>query len=357
MSDLKITICAIAKNEEKYIEDWIKYHYELGFDSITIYDNNVPEKYGEVEKLVYNSKKLTDDMKSNTKIIDATGKSGFQIKAYNEHYKRGDFDWCAFIDIDEFITLYKWKNIHEMLNDKTFSDTDAIFLIWDTISDDDIVDVPDDYVYNGKLAKDIDDPDEREAAAAEWQQIPVYKRLFKSTLTYDTAAHKMLIRGGLRLSLLEVHHYITDQYIIAKYPSGDRKRYVPKYHASSVDMYRKNFAYANIRHYRTKTIREYLHQKYLNQSSACNNLTRTLFVDDYFFLINKRTPEKIAYYEKHHRPITCNLLKSTSYYDPKKNNSELCYIPYNSKKFGIPFVLNISELKKHYHQIDKFVII
>lgn len=29
---MKTAICAIAKNEDKYIDEWIQYHWKLGFD-------------------------------------------------------------------------------------------------------------------------------------------------------------------------------------------------------------------------------------------------------------------------------------------------------------------------------------
>ena len=37
---MKSLLCAIAKNEERYINEWVNYHYSLGFDKIVIYNNN-----------------------------------------------------------------------------------------------------------------------------------------------------------------------------------------------------------------------------------------------------------------------------------------------------------------------------
>lgn len=34
-----IHLCAIAKNEERYVADWLEYHKKFLFDSVTIYDN------------------------------------------------------------------------------------------------------------------------------------------------------------------------------------------------------------------------------------------------------------------------------------------------------------------------------
>ena len=33
-------ICAIAKNENNYINDWVNWHINIGFDHIYLYDNN-----------------------------------------------------------------------------------------------------------------------------------------------------------------------------------------------------------------------------------------------------------------------------------------------------------------------------
>lgn len=33
-------ICALARREHLYINDWVKYHIDLGFDHIYIYDND-----------------------------------------------------------------------------------------------------------------------------------------------------------------------------------------------------------------------------------------------------------------------------------------------------------------------------
>ena len=36
---MKVVIVAIAKMEQDYIEEWVKYHLHLGFDQIFLYDN------------------------------------------------------------------------------------------------------------------------------------------------------------------------------------------------------------------------------------------------------------------------------------------------------------------------------
>lgn len=92
-------ICCLAKNEKDYIKEWIDYHLELGFDKIIIGDNNDID--GETyEEMLY------DYIKENKVIIaNLRGKKGYQIEFYNFIKKNYDYEWCAFIDIDEFLTF------------------------------------------------------------------------------------------------------------------------------------------------------------------------------------------------------------------------------------------------------------
>ena len=34
------SICAIAKDEDKNLREWVLYHFAIGFEHIVIYDNN-----------------------------------------------------------------------------------------------------------------------------------------------------------------------------------------------------------------------------------------------------------------------------------------------------------------------------
>lgn len=88
-------ICVIALNEEKYIDEWIKYHLALGFSHIYIYDNS--ENYSLKNK---SSRYVTViHFPGHTKQLEAYDL--FIITYKNKH------KWAAFIDCDEFIILKK----------------------------------------------------------------------------------------------------------------------------------------------------------------------------------------------------------------------------------------------------------
>jgi len=96
-------ICAIALNEELYIDEWIQYNIFLGFSHIYIYDNSEN-----------NSLKNTSSEKVT--IIHFPGRVK-QLEAYTHftfNYKN-KYKWGAFIDCDEFIVLKKHNNINQLL--------------------------------------------------------------------------------------------------------------------------------------------------------------------------------------------------------------------------------------------------
>ena len=101
-------ICAIAKEEDLYIDEWARYHLALGFSKIYVYDNSeehtlktMPGRYppGAVE------------------VVHFPGPVR-QVPAYSAFHRRDTgHTWCAFIDIDEFIVLRKHKDIRAFLQE------------------------------------------------------------------------------------------------------------------------------------------------------------------------------------------------------------------------------------------------
>lgn len=122
-------ICACARDEGLYIEDWVRYHLALGFSKIIIYDNNLPGDSSLPEILREHVKAGRVD------IIDARGRTAFQLSAYNEclaRYRK-ELDWLACIDVDEFVTLTPESGcttIGQYLSDARTARADVIYLSW-----------------------------------------------------------------------------------------------------------------------------------------------------------------------------------------------------------------------------------
>jgi hypothetical protein len=99
---MKTVLVCIAKDEENYVEEWLDYNHKLGFDEIIMYENDWKCP---VERPFLNKIKFPGLHQ--------------QMNAYNHFLKhfRDDYDWIAFLDIDEFLVLKKHNNLKEFLTE------------------------------------------------------------------------------------------------------------------------------------------------------------------------------------------------------------------------------------------------
>ena len=93
---MRIGICAIAKDEDGYIDEWIRYHLKLGVDQICVFANNW--RY---------SGPFTENFHVHWYAQDGEVQ---QLNAYNRFLHNAnlsiqELDWCAFVDVDEYICV------------------------------------------------------------------------------------------------------------------------------------------------------------------------------------------------------------------------------------------------------------
>lgn len=105
---LYLAICAIAKNEGPYLQEWIEYHHLLGVEKFYLYDNESTDNTTEVLK-PYIEKGLVE-------YIFFPGMK-MQLKAYLDCVRKHKHHthYLGFIDIDEFIVPIKHKTIPDYL--------------------------------------------------------------------------------------------------------------------------------------------------------------------------------------------------------------------------------------------------
>jgi hypothetical protein len=92
----EVGVCCIVKDEDRYLEEWINYHKQIGITYFYFYDNGstIP-----VEDTV-----RAHVASGLVQVINYPGK-GVQLQAYQhclDNY-RHNCKWIAFIDMDEFI--------------------------------------------------------------------------------------------------------------------------------------------------------------------------------------------------------------------------------------------------------------
>lgn len=264
----RIAICCIAKNENLYIREWVEYHKVLGIDHITIYDNNDPngEKFDEV---------IEDYIISGfCRIINYRGKQLCQLDAYNHFYtnNKDTYDWIAFIDCDEFMTIGKniKGSIKSALNNIRYIPYQMIHVNWMNYGDNNLVD------YDNR---------------------PILSRFSIPTLPYDFKWYydfpdnnhtKTIVRGGLRKVTFIHTHYCASPYYYCCNDKGTKVNMESPFSAYDFD-------YIYIRHFRTKTIGEYIKKIQRGGADMTMDEYKTKFRIDDFFVVNERTPEKESY--------------------------------------------------------------
>ena len=125
LSRIKLGICTLGKNENKYIKEFITHYKKLGVDKIFLHDNN---DIGSINESFEDA--IPEYIKDNfVEIINYRGKRAPQFKIYTECYRKNNkfYDWLIFFDIDEFIHLQDYSNIKDFLSEKQFSKCKLIY--------------------------------------------------------------------------------------------------------------------------------------------------------------------------------------------------------------------------------------
>ena len=116
-----LTVCAIAKNEGPYFQEWIEWHKKMGVEKFYIYDNESDDNTREV-LAPYIETGLVD-------YLFWRGKKQ-QLPVYDDcmDKRRLEARWIAVIDLDEFIVPIKDKTIPEFL--KRFENFSVVEINW-----------------------------------------------------------------------------------------------------------------------------------------------------------------------------------------------------------------------------------
>ena len=131
-------ILTVIKDEHLYLEEWIKYHLNIGVFHIFILEdiNSKPHKditntYNNVTlipalSILSNEEK---DLVLANRANNIPGGQKTYIKAGLKYIKENyDYDWCFVIDNDEFITLEQGKTLNKIFS--LYDNYDAFIMSW-----------------------------------------------------------------------------------------------------------------------------------------------------------------------------------------------------------------------------------
>jgi len=269
----KIAVCAIGKNENLYIREWVEYYKNLGINKIFLYDNNDlnGERFEEVinDYITIGFVKISNwrgKVKTTKNLKEHRNGTTIQGQAYEDCYYNNykNYDWIAFFDIDEFLSIdYKYNDISEFLND--FNDYDGIKVQWRMYGD------------NGNLY---------------YENKPVIER-FKNKENMDYSKQiKTILKSKKYNSNLKfsAHTAMNEDLNIVNL----KKERVMDFW-NDINIYKNLPVYLD--HFYSKSTEEYIKRKYKKTSAAHGELSRWNFsfesVKKRYFKYNKITDEKL----------------------------------------------------------------
>ena len=135
---MKVALCVCGRLGNRYVSEYVKHYKNLGFDHIYIADNNRDgeENFKDV---------LQSDIDENfVTLYDYSHLTAFTDLIYTyitDMYNKlsNEYDWIAFFDMDEFLTLVKDTNIKDYLSRKCFKNANQILINWKTYTDNDLI--------------------------------------------------------------------------------------------------------------------------------------------------------------------------------------------------------------------------
>ena len=272
---MKTAIVALAKKESRYVEEWLDYHTKIGFTKIFLVNNDNMDDDSLASKASELMKKYPVKI-WNLRGYDALKIAGMQKGVYNNIYnnviKPVGFDWVTFIDLDEFL-WFDGKKVDEYLSQDMFADTDVIHLNWRVYGDNGNM------LYNDKPV--LERFPEQAPLLAKYNGDEIEKGITEN----------MFVKSFLRVTDKRVYVDTHTSYVengICRRSNG-----MPSDCRWSAEPVSTDNNY--VRHYITKSLEEYIDRRCMEPTDAAHYVTPVLKRIEWYFNLNEKTPEKVAY--------------------------------------------------------------
>ena len=282
--DIKVCVCTVGKQENKYVREFVNHYEKYGIDKIFLYDNN--DKDGE------NFEEVIKDYidKGFVQINNWRGIKQPGIKTLMDCYKNYNqaYDWFIFYDLDEYIYLKNISNIKEFLNDKKFNKCNKIYLNWVMHTDNNLL------KYDNRSLHDR------------------FPELEPNAYKKDkniTGNGKTIMRGRIKNVRMKEVHYL-DKSIPSCNSQGRIFRFIKGNIMNNLD-----FENYYIDHYYFKSLDEFIQKIKKGDTYFGHNKRFQMVRLRRYFNINKITLKKLNYIEK-------NLGIDLSLYKKKLKNNK-----------------------------------
>lgn len=252
---MKVNLVAVAKNEARYIQEWLNYHQKLGFNEIIVYDNSG-----------------NGDLKShdNITVYDAPGER-IQLQAYQDSLSKMTYgQWNLYLDIDEFLNIGN-LSVQEFL--KPYQGADVVKLNW--------------VVYGDNEQLEYEDKPVRERFLKPAPLSCVYNDTVKVPENCHT---KYFYCHKYKQTMLDIHTAHVEGGIVIN-TKGQRVQ-DSQFQELCLD---RGF----IQHYITKSTREFCERR-LNTKDACGNVVADFdSLKRFYFNLNTYSKEKEDIFESY----------------------------------------------------------
>ena len=269
INNLKVCICTLGKEENRYIKEFVEHYKNYGVDKIYLYDNNdidgekfenVIQKYVDNKFVEINNWRGIKGKSTYYKIMDSC------YQTYHDYY-----DWLIFYEIDEFIYLKKYKNIKSFLINHRFNQCESIQLNWVHMSD------------NNQLFYENKTLNER---FTEKGKNIIKNR--KNKICYV----KSIIKGGLKNVVINNNHLLNKK-LKACNGFGEKSQ------LKKIMSLKPDYEFNYIKHYYGKSVQEFIEKINRGDLLRGNKKKVINWAIKKFFYINKITTEKVEYIQKH----------------------------------------------------------
>lgn len=121
---MRISLCSQQRNREPYIEEWIRFHHSQGIDHFYLYIHQSTD--GTLDLVKSLSKQFSIDCYQVSNLYQS------QLRSFQHCLNRHghEFDWCGFIDGDEFLFHSSGQSIGSYMSQFTYRPISALAVYW-----------------------------------------------------------------------------------------------------------------------------------------------------------------------------------------------------------------------------------
>jgi hypothetical protein len=116
-----LSVCAIYRNEARYLAEWLEFHLLTGVEHFFLYNNSSTDDHRDV---------LAPYLRAGVVTLTDWPQFPPQVPAYDHclEKNRHEWRWIAFIDLDEFLFSPRMVPVPQVLGD--YEDLPAVAALW-----------------------------------------------------------------------------------------------------------------------------------------------------------------------------------------------------------------------------------